>query len=135
MLPTTLIEFVDVRLVTVFRLVSYDSISFNLYLKFFSLSDPQDTRQFTPEQLLLRIGEISRSKEILFETAYKDLAKRNPIHRRVSTQEVVTLLNEALSQYNLDLNYEFGIFDNDLLTRVQSRLQKGLIKYQLYKQI
>ena len=88
--------------------------------KFFSLSDPQDTRQFTPEQLLLRIGEISRSKEILFETAYKDLAKRNPIHRRVSTQEVVTLLNEALSQYNLDLNYEFGIFDNDLLTRVQS---------------
>ncbi|MDA9356783.1 HAMP domain-containing histidine kinase [Flavobacteriaceae bacterium] len=88
--------------------------------KFFSLSNPTDTRQFTPEQLLLRIGEISRSKEILFETAYKDLAKRNPIHRRVSSQEVKTLLTNALSNYNLNLNFEFGIFDKELLTRIQS---------------
>ena len=63
---------------------------------FFSLSDPEDIRQYTPEQLLLRIGEISRSKEILFETAYKDLAKRNPIHRRVSSDEIESLLNNAL---------------------------------------
>ena len=109
--------------------------------KFFSLSDPEDIRQFTPEQLLLRIGEISRSKEILFETAYKDLAKRNPIHRRVSSKEVMILLNDALSQYNLDLNYEFGIFDNDLLTRVQSEnfdfyaynAQTNIFKTSLFK--
>ncbi|MDC0477937.1 HAMP domain-containing histidine kinase [Flavobacteriaceae bacterium] len=87
---------------------------------FFSLSDPEDIRQYTPEQLLLRIGEISRSKEILFETAYKDLAKRNPIHRRVSSDEIITLLNNALLDYKINLKYEFGIFDNDLLTRVQS---------------
>ena len=87
---------------------------------FFSLSDPEDIRQYTPEQLLLRIGEISRSKEILFETAYKDLAKRNPIHRRVSSDEIESLLNNALLDNKINLNYEFGIFDNELLTRVQS---------------
>ncbi|MDE0966616.1 MAG: HAMP domain-containing sensor histidine kinase [Flavobacteriaceae bacterium] len=89
--------------------------------KIFSLSSNNtDTRQFTPEQLLLRIGEISRSKEILFETAYKDLAKRNPIHRRISQDEINSLITDALSEYNLNLNFEFGIFDKDLLTRVQS---------------
>ena len=89
--------------------------------KIFSLSSNNtDTRQFTPEQLLLRIGEISRSKEILFETAYKDLAKRNPIHRRISEDEINNLITNALSEYNLNLNFEFGIFDKDLLTRVQS---------------
>ena len=88
--------------------------------KLFSVTSSGDTKQFTPEQLLLRIGEISRSKEILFETAYKDLAKRNPIHRRVSKKEINNLLTKALSEHNLILNFEFGIFDKELLTRVQS---------------
>ena len=72
--------------------------------KLFSVTSSGDTKQFTPEQLLLRIGEISRSKEILFETAYKDLAKRNPIHRRVSKKEINNLLTKALSEHNLILN-------------------------------
>ena len=88
--------------------------------KLFSVTSSGDTKQFTPEQLLLRIGEISRSKEILFETAYKDLAKRNPIHRRVSKKEINNLITKALSEHNLILNFEFGIFDKELLTRVQS---------------
>ena len=100
--------------------INIKRISNELEKNFFSLSDPEDIRQYTPEQLLLRIGEISRSKEILFETAYKDLAKRNPIHRRVSSDEIITLLNNALLDYKINLKYEFGIFDNDLLTIVQS---------------
>jgi two-component system phosphate regulon sensor histidine kinase PhoR len=88
--------------------------------KIFNISTTNDSKQYTPEQLLLRIGEISRSQEILFETAYKDLAKRNPINRRVSNEEIEKLITEQLIKYNLDLNFEFAIFDKDLLTRVQS---------------
>jgi len=88
--------------------------------KIFNISSSNEYKQFTPEQLLLKIGEISRSQEILFETAYKDLAKRNPINRRVTSQEIEKLISEELINYNLDLDFEFGIFDKDLLTRVQS---------------
>ena len=88
--------------------------------KIYSITNYEETKQFTPEQLLFRIGEISRSKEILFETAYKDLAKRNPIHRRVSKKEINNLLTKALSEYNLILDFEYGILDKELLTRVQS---------------
>ena len=41
--------------------------------KIFNISSSNEYKQFTPEQLLLKIGEISRSQEILFETIKKSL--------------------------------------------------------------
>jgi len=37
----------------------------------------------SPEQFLLKVGKISKSKEVLFESAYNDLSKRNPIEERI----------------------------------------------------
>ena len=37
----------------------------------------------SPEQFLLKVGKISKSKEVLFESAYNDISKRNPIEERI----------------------------------------------------
>ena len=39
--------------------------------------------KLSPEQFLLKVGKISKSKEVLFESAYNDLSKMNPIEERI----------------------------------------------------
>ena len=50
--------------------------------KVFSNNEIENSN-FNPQDFLMRLGKISKSKEILFETTYNDLAKRNPIEARI----------------------------------------------------
>ena len=43
----------------------------------------------SPEEFLLKVGKISKSKEVLFETAYNDLSKRNPIEARIGDLSLI----------------------------------------------
>ncbi len=73
------------------------------------------------EQFLSKIGEISKSKEILFETAYHDLAKRNPIERRIgNVKSLSSFLKYRFKRFNIDIPFEFAIFNADSITRVKS---------------
>ncbi len=74
----------------------------------------------TPEERLLKLGEVSRREEIIFETSHKDLAARLPIHLRVSAKEIENLLDKKLNEENIDIGYEFAIYSKDLATKVQS---------------
>ena len=70
------------------------------------LSNKREEKVFTnqrldninSEEFLLKLGKISKSKEILFETAYNDLAKRKPIEDRVGDKKRF----EELLQKNLN---------------------------------
>ena len=42
-----------------------------------------------------------------------------PIHKRVSTQEILLLLNKGLSDKNIKTPFEFGVYNNKLATRVK----------------
>ncbi|MDA9685348.1 HAMP domain-containing histidine kinase [Flavobacteriaceae bacterium] len=42
-----------------------------------------------------------------------------PIHRRVSIQEILLLLNKGLSDKNIKTPFEFGVYNNKLATRVK----------------
>jgi len=74
----------------------------------------------TPEERLLKLGEISRREEIIFETTHKDLAASVPIHLRVTSKEIKRLLNKKLKEFDIDIGYEFAIYHKDLATKVQS---------------
>ncbi len=73
-----------------------------------------------PIKSLLNIGRMSDVEKSQFETAYRDLIKRKPIHKRVSENEIRRLLDLRLQQEDLKLNYEFAIYSRDLATKVQS---------------
>ncbi len=75
----------------------------------------------SPEARLLQVGEISRSEEIIFETAHRDWAKRFPIHKRVSKKQVRGLLQKRLVEEDIGIDFEYAIYAKDLATKVQSQ--------------
>ncbi len=88
--------------------------------KIFSGSAMDNDLDLNPIKTLLNIGRISEVEKSQFETAYRDLMKRKPIHKRVSEKEVRRLIDLRLQKENLNLNYEFAIYSKDLATKVQS---------------
>ena len=73
------------------------------------------------EEFLIKVGKISKSKEILFETAYNDLAKMNPIEERLgNTANFEELLRGNFNKMNIKLDFEYAIFQKDKITDVYS---------------
>ncbi len=101
------------------------------------LSNKREEKVFTnqrldninSEEFLLKLGKISKSKEILFETAYNDLAKRKPIEDRIGDKKrFEDLLQKNLKKMNIDLDFEYGIFNKDSITSISSD------QFKFYKQ-
>ena len=68
----------------------------------------------TPQEYLLKVGKISKSKEVLFETAYNDLAKRNPIKERIGNiNGFERILKGNLNKVNINLDFEYAIIEKD----------------------
>ena len=75
----------------------------------------------SPEEFLLKVGKISKSKEVLFETAYNDLSKRNPIEDRIGDlNKFEEVLEGNFNKMNIDLDFEYAIFNEENLTKIAS---------------
>ena len=74
----------------------------------------------SPEARMLQMQSISKSERLVYDDYYKDLSARVPIHKRVSKSEIRNLLERKLAQDNIDIDFEFAIYSNDLATKIQS---------------
>lgn len=75
----------------------------------------------SPEQFLLKVGKISKSKEVLFESAYNDISKRNPIEERIGDiNKFEKIIERNLERMNINLDFEYAIFDQDSITKISS---------------
>lgn len=70
--------------------------------------------------MLSQFGNITRSMNVLYEDFYDEYAHRKPIHKRVSKEEIDELLRDKLLESNIDIDYEFAIYSNDLATKVKT---------------
>ena len=76
----------------------------------------------SPEQFLLKVGKISKSKEVLFESAYNDISKRNPIEERIGDiNKFEKIIERNLERMNINLDFEYAIFDQDSITKISSK--------------
>ena len=101
--------------------LSLKRISNERETKILKIQNENEYSGISSEEFLSKIGEISKSKEILFETAYHDLAKRNSIQRRVgNVKSLNNFLKYRFKRFNIDIPFEFAIFDRDSLTNVKS---------------
>ena len=101
--------------------LSLKRISNERETKILKIQNENEYSAISSEEFLSKIGEISKSKEILFETAYHDLAKRNSIQRRVgNVNSLNNFLKYRFKRFNIDIPFEFAIFDRDSLTNVKS---------------
>ena len=101
--------------------LSLKRISNERETKILKIQNENEYSGISSEEFLSKIGEISKSKEILFETAYHDLAKRNSIERRVgNVRSLNNFLKYRFKKFSIDIPFEFAIFDRDSLTNVKS---------------
>jgi signal transduction histidine kinase len=74
----------------------------------------------SPISKIIKSGTIDEAQKLSFEKSVKEISKRTPIHKRVSEHEIKTLLSEKLAKDNIDIDFEFAIYSNDLATKVRS---------------
>ncbi|MBU3822574.1 HAMP domain-containing histidine kinase [Flavobacteriaceae bacterium XHP0103] len=64
-----------------------------------------------------RLKEAERE---LFDKTFKGYTKTIPIHKRISKEEIDSLLSRKFNEYGIDIPYEFAIYSRDLATKVHS---------------
>ncbi|TYA57368.1 HAMP domain-containing histidine kinase [Formosa maritima] len=72
------------------------------------------------DAMMFEFGKLSKGVEIFYDTAYEDLSYRMPIHKRITKEEINNLLKSKLTEDNINIDYQFAIYSNDLATKVQS---------------
>ncbi|WP_445956088.1 sensor histidine kinase [Yeosuana sp.] len=65
-------------------------------------------------------GYLTEAQQNSFEKSFKALSKRIPVYKRVSKEQISNLLTKKLKEDNININYEFAIYSNDLATKVHS---------------
>ena len=55
-----------------------------------------------------------------FDKNYRAYAKTLPVYKRVSKAQISSLLSKKLKEDNIDIDFEFAIYGNDLATKVHS---------------
>lgn len=76
--------------------------------------------QINPILTISKIARLTEAEKIIFEEQFKIASSRVPIHKRIKEKVIDSLLSRKLKEDNIDLNYEFAIYSNDLATKVQS---------------
>ncbi|MCX2681691.1 HAMP domain-containing sensor histidine kinase [Galbibacter sp. EGI 63066] len=79
-----------------------------------------DGKVYSPVERIEKIGGFSAMDKAMFEDVFKESAKRVPIHKRVTPQEVELLVQQGLKDRGIDLNFEYGVYSRGLATRVRS---------------
>lgn len=77
--------------------------------------------KLSPVKKLEKIGGLSEIDKAQFNDVFRNYAKTEPIHKRVSTQEVELQLSKELLNRNIGIDYEYGIYSKGLPTKVKSR--------------
>ncbi|MFD0797671.1 sensor histidine kinase [Maribacter chungangensis] len=83
--------------------------------------DGKKSFMLTPQQRVEKIGGLSEFDKLALKDLFNTYAKREPIHKRVSKQEIELLMQRELENRGLDISFEYGIYSNGLPTKVKSK--------------
>ncbi|MCL6265675.1 sensor histidine kinase [Flagellimonas myxillae] len=75
----------------------------------------------TPIQRAEKIGGLSSIEKAAWEDVFMEKAKSEPIHKRVSKQELELLLSQELADRNIDVDYEYGVYSQGYPTKIKSK--------------
>lgn len=75
----------------------------------------------TPIQRMEKLGGLTGPERFAFEDVIMEHAKTQPIHKRVSTQELELMLGQELKNRNIDTDFEYGLYSQGYPTKVRSR--------------
>ena len=73
------------------------------------------------EQSFEKVLNMDKLQKATFETQYKSEIKNTPIHQRVTSLDIQNLLSKKLKENNIDIDFEFAIFHDNIGTKIQSK--------------
>ncbi|WP_246293585.1 MULTISPECIES: sensor histidine kinase [Winogradskyella] len=77
-------------------------------------------RRIDPETKLREYSSLSNLDKQFYEDSFQTLLKDKPVYKRITATQVETFLRRELKSEGIDLDFEFGIYDDDLATKVRS---------------
>ncbi len=69
---------------------------------------------------IINSGRLLDAERNYFEKQFKALTKTLPVYQRVTKEQISSLLSKKLKEDNIDIDFEFAIYGNDLATKVHS---------------
>lgn len=106
--------------------IGLDSISIQNIIGRSELSVYNDT-EFSDKDIIqspvvkiINSGSIAEAQKSSLEKSFKAMLSRKPLHKRVSPEEIKSLLSSKLKAENIDIDFEFAIYSNGLATKVHS---------------
>jgi len=117
----------DVRLAAPGLDTELDSISYTRFFnrKITQILDKSDgiNEEINGPRTAERLREFARLNEFeryAFQAAVAERVKRIPIHKRINEETIKNLLTMELVERDLETDFEFGVYNNDLATKVVS---------------
>jgi len=85
----------------------------------FNSNEVRDNKTSTEERLrrMMRMRDVEKD---MLRSYISEFTSRIPIHKRLSEDRVKDLITKELKDYNLNTEFEFGVFNNSLATKVHS---------------
>ena len=80
--------------------------------------DGSGTMTKSEDESFKRLEDYERQQ---FEEAFREISAKTPIHKRVSRDEVDSLLTSELSKRGLTTNFEYAVLSKNLATKIRSR--------------
>jgi len=85
----------------------------------------KDFKELSPKDRVVKAGSLDRYDKLELDKLFKNIVSRIPINNRVSNNEIRLNLDNELRARNIDTKFEFGVFSDDLITKVKSKKFKG----------
>lgn len=80
----------------------------------------KDFSELSPKDRMVKVERLDKYDKLELEGIFKNIVSRTPIHDRVSTNEIRMNLDNELRVRNIDTKFEFGVFSDELITKVKS---------------
>jgi signal transduction histidine kinase len=80
----------------------------------------KDFKELSAKDKVKKIGRLDKYDKMQFEDLLQNIIPRRPIYDRVSNNEVRFNLDNELRARNIQTRFEYGVFNDDLITKVKS---------------
>ncbi|MEN8124997.1 MAG: HAMP domain-containing sensor histidine kinase [Bacteroidota bacterium] len=80
----------------------------------------KDFTQLSPRDRLVKIERLDKYDKLQFDNYFQNIVSRQPIYDRISNNEIRLNIDNELLARNIETNFEYGVFDEDLITKVKS---------------
>ncbi len=82
------------------------------------------SQSLIPDVRIEKSGNLDILDDALFEISAKDVLSAMPLEERVSSDVFQKLIKKELGEYGIETRFEFGVYSNNLVTKIKSNAFK-----------